>query len=89
MCPVMVDNPNLSVDYSKYRAFDEKYYLDLIEKEIREHGHMERKDDNDLFQNKLPEWIDYKQRKIKIINLLLELRRKNRIQNNGSDSAPK
>ena len=38
VCPVMVDNPNLSVDYSKYRAFDEKYYLDLIEKEIREHG---------------------------------------------------
>jgi len=79
----------MSADYLKNRAFDKKYYLDLIEKEIREHGHMERKDDNDLLQNKLPEWIDYKQRKIKIINLLLELRRKNRIQNNGSDSAPK
>jgi len=79
----------LSVDYSKNRAFDEKYYLDLIEKEIREHGHMERKDANDLLQNKLPEWIDDKQRKIKINNLLSELRRKNRIQNNGSDSEPK
>jgi hypothetical protein len=38
VCPVMVDNPNMSADYSKNRAFDKKYYLDLIEKEIREHG---------------------------------------------------
>jgi ATP-dependent DNA helicase RecG len=79
----------MSVDYSKNRAFDENYYLDLIEKTIRENGHMERKDANDLLQNKLPEWIDDKQRKIKINKLLPELRRKNRIQNNGSDSAPK
>jgi ATP-dependent DNA helicase RecG len=50
---------------------------------------MERKDANDLLQYKLPEWIDDKQRKIKINNLLPELRRKNRIQNNGSDSEPK
>jgi hypothetical protein len=28
----------MSADYSKNRAFDEKYYLDLIEKAIREHG---------------------------------------------------
>jgi len=84
----MVDNP-MSADYLKNRAFDKKYYLDLIEKAISENGHMERKDANDLLQNKLPEWIDDKQRKIKINNLLPELRRKNRIQNNGSDSEPK
>ena len=57
-------------------------YLVIIEKAIREHGHMERKDVNDLLLNKLPEWIDDKQRKIKINKLLPELRRKNRIQNN-------
>jgi ATP-dependent DNA helicase RecG len=79
----------MSADFSKHRAFDKKYYVDLIEKEIREHGHMERKDANDLHQYKLPEWIDDKQRKIKINNLLSELRRKNRSQNNGSDSEPK
>ena len=79
----------MSADSSKNRAFDEKYYLDLIEKAIREHGNMERKDANDLLQYKLPEWIDDKQRKIKINNLLSELRRKNRSQNNGSDSEPK
>jgi ATP-dependent DNA helicase RecG len=64
-------------------------YLIIIEKSIREHGNIERKDADDLLQNKLPEWIDDKQRKIKINNLLPELRRKNRIQNNGSDSEPK
>ena len=64
-------------------------YLVIIEKAIREHGNIERKDANDLIRNKLPEWIDDKQRKIKINNLLPELRRKNRIQNNGSDSEPK
>jgi ATP-dependent DNA helicase RecG len=64
-------------------------YLVIIEKAIRERGNMERKDVNDLHQNKLPEWIDDKQRKIKINNLLSELRRKNSIPNNGSDSDPK
>lgn len=63
--------------------------LVIIEKAIKEHGNMERKDANDLLQNKIPEWIDDKQRKIKINNLLSELRRKNSIQNNGSDSEPK
>ena len=63
--------------------------LVIIEKAIREHGNMERKDANDLLQNKIPEWIDDKQRKIKINNLFSELRRKNSIQNNGSDSEPK
>jgi ATP-dependent DNA helicase RecG len=63
--------------------------LVIIEKGIREHGNIERKDANDLHRNKLPECIDDKQRKIKINNLLSELRRKNRIQNNGSDSEPK
>lgn len=76
-------------DYSKNRAFDKEYYLDLIEKAIREHGFLERKDADDLLWNKLPEWMDEKQKKIKINNLLSELRRKNRIQNNGSDSKPK
>lgn len=76
-------------EYSKNRAFDKGYYLDLIEKAIREHGHLERKDADDLLWNKLPEWMGDKQRKIKINNLLSELRRKNRIQNVGSDSKPK
>ena len=76
-------------DYSKNRAFDKGYYLDLIEKAIREHGFVERKDADDLLWNKLPEWMDEKQRKNKVKNLLSELKRSGRIVNSGSDAKPK
>lgn len=75
--------------YTKYRAFDKAYYLDLIEKAIREHGHVERADVDELLWKKLPDWMDDKQKKIKINNLLAELRKKNKIRNDGSDAKPK
>jgi ATP-dependent DNA helicase RecG len=74
--------------YSKNRAFDKKYYLDLIEKAIREHGSVNRSDVDELLWKKLPEWMNDYQRKIKITNLLSELRRKEIIVNNGSDTKP-
>lgn len=74
--------------YSKNRAFDKKYYLDLICKAASEHGLLTRKDIDELLWNKLPEWMDNKQRKIKIGNLISELRRKKRIINQGSDAQP-
>lgn len=76
-------------DYTKNKAFDKSYYLDLIVKAIQEHGFLERKDVDNLLWNKLPEWMNEKQKKIKINNLLSELRRKNKVQNEGSDSKPK
>lgn len=75
--------------YSKNKAFDKSYYLDLIEKSIREHGSVERSDVNDLLWNKLPEWMNEKQKKIKINNLLSEMRKKSRIKNEGTDTKPK
>jgi ATP-dependent DNA helicase RecG len=72
-------------EYSKNRPFDKVYYLDFIEKAIREHGHVERSDVDELLWNKLPEWMTDKQKKIKINNLLSELRRKSRIKNIGND----
>lgn len=75
--------------YTKNRPFDKAYYLDFIEKAIREHGHVERSDVDELLWNKLPEWMTDKQKKIKINNLLSELRRKQRIRNAGSDRNPK
>src|SRR5690606_20864844 len=41
--------------YSKNRAFHKDYYLDLIEKAIREHGNLGRRDVDELLWNKLPE----------------------------------
>jgi ATP-dependent DNA helicase RecG len=75
--------------YSKNKAFDKNYYLDLIEKAIREHTSLERKDVDELLWNKLPDWMDEKQKKNKIGNLLSELRMKERIENTGSFSKPK
>lgn len=75
--------------YSKNKAFEKSYYLDLIIKSITEHDFLERSDVDELLWNKLPEWMDDKQRKTKIMHLLAELRRGNRIKNIGNDKKPK
>jgi ATP-dependent DNA helicase RecG len=74
--------------YSKNKAFDKDYYLNLIMKAIEQHGFMRRKDVDDLLWSKLPEWMDDKQKKIKIANLLAELRKNGKIKNKGSDTKP-
>src|SRR5690606_23313899 len=70
--------------YSKNRAFDQSYYLDLILKSIKEHTNLERKDIDELLWNKLPDWMDEKQKKTKINNLLSQLRKKGKIENTGT-----
>ena len=74
--------------YSKNRAFDKQYYLDLVCKAVGQHGSMTRKEIDELLWNKLPEWMTEKQRSYKVGNLLGELRRKNKIVNQGSDKQP-
>jgi len=74
--------------YSNNRAFDKAYYLDLIEKFVRTHGSVERGEIDELLWKKLPDWMDDKQKKVKINNLLSEMRRKNKIENQGSDAKP-
>lgn len=74
--------------YSKNKAFDKQNYLDLICKAAKEHGSLSRKDIDELLWNKLPEWMTEKQRKIKVSNLIGELRRSGKIVNKGSDTKP-
>lgn len=74
--------------YSKNRAFDKQYYLDLICKAVKEHGSLARKDIDELLWNKLPDWMNEQQRKIKVGNLIAELRRHQKIVNQGSDTKP-
>jgi ATP-dependent DNA helicase RecG len=74
--------------YSKNRAFDKQYYLDLICKAVREHGSMTRKDIDELLWKKLPDWMNDKQRKTKITNLISECRRSGKVTNSGSDARP-
>jgi len=75
--------------YSKNRAFDKVYYLDLIVKAIEQHKFLGRKDIDELLWKKLPDWMEDRQKKIKINNLLSELRNKLKIKNIGSDARPK
>lgn len=80
---------NQKATYSKNKAFDKMYYHDFITKSIKEHGSLNRKDVDDLLWNKLPEWMDEKQKKIKVNHLLSELREKDKIKNIGSFRKPK
>ena len=75
-------------DYTKNKALDKKYYLDLITTFIKQHGYMERKDADELLWNKLPQWMSDKQKKSKVGHLLTELREDNKIESKGifSDS---
>jgi len=75
--------------YSKNKAFDKNYYLDFIVKSIREHGSLSRSDVDELLWKKLPDWMNDKQRKNKIGNLISELRIKKEIKNIGNDKYSK
>jgi ATP-dependent DNA helicase RecG len=75
--------------YSKNRAFDKQYYLDLICKAIGEHGSMSRRDIDELLWNKLPDWMDDTKKKHRVTNLMTECRRQEKIVNEGSDTQPK
>jgi len=70
--------------YSKNKGFEKRYYLDFILKAIGENGSMTRKDIDELLWNKLPEWMTDKQRKIKVGNLLGELKRTGHITRIGA-----
>ncbi|ROI08385.1 transcriptional regulator [Chryseobacterium sp. H3056] len=75
-------------EYSKTKGFDKPYYLDFILKAISEHKSLDRKDIDDLLWKKLPDWMDDRQRKIKVNNLLSELRKNKRIENTGTFKYP-
>ena len=50
---------------------------------------MTRTDIDDLLWDKLPQWMTEEQRKNKVMNLIMELKRNNKILNKGTRSIPK
>ncbi len=74
--------------YSKTKGFDKQYYLDLICKALGEHELLTRQEIDELLWNKLPAWMDDKQKKSKVGNLLTELKQTERIANKGSLKYP-
>lgn len=75
-------------EYTKNKAFDKKYYLDLILGFLKQHGSATRDEFDKLLFSKLPDWMNDKQKKNKVTNLLSELRIKEKIKNTvqGNDS---
>lgn len=76
--------------YVKNRAFDKKYYKDLIILYLREKGFASRQEVNDLLMDKLSDTLNEKQRLAKIHNLLSEMSKKDKtIKNIGTHRKPK
>ncbi len=57
-------------------------------KSLKEHGSLNRRDIDKLLWKKLPDWMTDEQRKIKINNLISELRRNGKIENEGGGRTP-
>jgi ATP-dependent DNA helicase RecG len=82
--------PNIFVSYSvtyysgdraKYirnRAFDKKYYKDLIIEYISKYGKATRKELHDLLLTKISDVLNEKQKKAKVKNLLFEMAHKDK-----------
>ena len=67
-------------DYTRKKGFDDDYYKDLILKTLDQHKRLSRTQINELLMNKLPEALTEKQKLIKVGNLLLALRKKEKIE---------
>lgn len=76
-------------EYTKAKAFDKSKYFELIRSFIKQYKYAERKDIDELLLDILPNWMDERQKKIKVNNLISEFSRKGKIQNEGSDAKPK
>lgn len=78
------------LSYIKYRAFDNKYYKDLIILYLREKGFANRQEINNLLVDKLSDTLDEKQKLAKVHNLLFEMSKKDKnIKNIGTNRQPK
>ncbi len=76
--------------YIKHKAFDKKYYKELIISFIKEYGSASRKDINKLLLGKLSDALRENQKYNKIRNLLYEMSKKDEIiKNVGPTSKPK
>ena len=71
--------------YVKNKAFDDKYYKDLVVKYLEQYGKAKKRDIRTLLWDKLPEVMEDKQKEDKIRNLLSSMRRKNIITTDSSN----
>ncbi|MCA8977988.1 MAG: putative DNA binding domain-containing protein [Planctomycetes bacterium] len=71
------------------RGFDKQYYLDLVMELVRTHGPVGRKEIDDVLIPKLPDRLTDEQKRVRVRNLVQELRRGGQIENRGTRGEPK
>lgn len=81
----IADLTDQKAEYSRNRGLEKRYYLDFICNALEQHVTMSRADLDLLLWNKLPELMNDQQKKRKIGNLLSELSRAGRIENEKVD----
>lgn len=73
----------LKASYIKNRSFDDNYFKQLIKDYIAEYGKADRPDLSVLIENKLPEYMNERQRYDKLTNLLSSLKRSGMVKREG------
>lgn len=79
---------NQKASYTRNRGLNKQFYKDYIIQHIQNHGSATRDEIDNLLNDKLPDFMTEKQRKIKINNTLREMSGES-IQNMGSRTKPK
>lgn len=74
--------------YTKFKAFDNSYYRDLIIQALKQHKNLTRQEIDELILDKLSDGMTNEQKKKKVENLLTRLRLNGKIQNIGSAVKP-
>ncbi len=76
-------------NYIKNKAFEDSYYQDLILKMIREAGNANRKEIEELLENKLPDFLTHDQKRYKVKNIIQKMKREGQIQKIGGRKGAK
>ena len=75
-------------EYTRNAPFAKRDFFDWVQKFLTEHKSASRRDIDRLLWDKLPDWMTDDQRKIKIGNIINEMRRAGSIHNNGTRGKP-
>ena len=75
---------NQKAEYTRNKGLDKEVYKVFIIKLIENHNSATRDEIDSLLLNQLPSYMDEKQRKAKIHNLMSELHKEGKIKNIGS-----
>ncbi len=84
----LAESTNQKATYTKNKGLDKEIYKDFIIQHINNHGYATREEINILLLDKLPAYMNEKQRKIKVNNMIQEMAG-TRIQNIGSRTKSK